>query len=336
MKKTIAIRVTVVAFSILGAIAAVRYWNNNGGEAGITASGTIEATEVEIASKVPGRIEQILVDEGDPVARGQLLVQIERRELEAQARAAQAQVMVARANLSNLEAGSREQEIKKAEAALAEAQAHLEKTRVDWNRLDRLHRDKVASDQEWERAKTAYDIAAAQQREAEEHLNLLRAGTRQYVIEAARGDLHRAQAALDLALTQLDHTRLTAPRAGTVLLKSREKGELATVGAPILTLGDLEHLWVMVYVTETGLGRIRLGQEARVSVDTFPGKVYPGRVSHISNKAEFTPKTIQTKEERVKLVFAVKVALDNPTGELKPGMPADVEWLAQEGKNERD
>jgi len=102
-------------------------------------------------------------------------------------------------------------------------------------------------------------------------------------------------------------------------------GEMATPGVAILTLGDLDHMWVTVYIKETDLGRVKLGQEARVSVDSFPGKEYPGRVTHISEKAEFTPKTIQTKEERVKLVFAVKVAIGNADGELKPGMPADVE-----------
>ncbi len=108
-------------------------------------------------------------------------------------------------------------------------------------------------------------------------------------------------------------------------MRHREPGELATVGGPILTLGDLANLWVMIYVKETDLGRVRLGQPARISVDSHPGKRFAGKVIQISDKAEFTPKTIQTKEERVKLVFAVKVAVADPTGGLKPGMPADVE-----------
>jgi len=325
MTKVRALVVLVVAVVVLGLMAAVRYLDHRSNGNRILASGTIEATEVEIAPKVTERIEQITADEGDRVEKDQLLVSLGRRELEAQLRAAQAQQVAAQANLRNREAGSREQEIKKAEAVLEEARANTEKTRTDWERLDRLHKDKVASDQEWERAKSAYDVATARQRESKEHLDLMKAGTRRQVIEAARGEAERARATLELAQAQLDQTRLTAPLPATVLLKNREVGEVATVGSPILTLGDLDHLWVTIYIKETDLGRVKLGQEGRVSVDSFPGKEYPGKVTHISNKAEFTPKTIQTKEERVKLVFAVKVAIENANGELKPGMPADVE-----------
>ena len=322
----------VVAVAVLGWLAALRYFDRPSNGDRIAASGTIEATEVEIASKLTGRIEQITVDEGDRVQKDQLLAVIERRELEAQVREAEAQRAAARSNLQNLEAGSREQEIKKAEAALEEAQANVEKSRTDWERLDRLHKDKVASDQEWERARTSYDVAAAKQREAKEHLDLQKAGTRRPVIDAARGELDRTQAALELAQAQLDQTRLSAPRAATVLLKNREVGEIATVGSPVVTLGDLDHLWVTIYIKETDLGRVKLGQNARVSVDSFPGKFYSGKVTYISDKAEFTPKTIQTKEERVKLVFEVKVAVGNANGELKPGMPADVELLLDGGR----
>jgi HlyD family secretion protein len=325
MTRVRAVAILVVAGMILGSFAAVRYFDRPPNGARIAASGTIEATEVEIAPKVTGRIERITVDEGDRVQKDQLLAVIERRELEARVREAEAQRVAARANLQNLEAGSRDQEIKKAEASLEEAQANMEKSRADWERLDRLHKDKVASDQEWEHARTASDAAVAKHREAKEHLDLLKAGTRRQLIDAARGDLDRAQAGLELAQAELDQTHLTAPLTATVLLKNREAGEIATVGMPVVTLGDLDHLWVTIYVKETDLGRVTLGQKARVSVDTFPGKNYPGKVTYISNKAEFTPKTIQTKEERVKLVFEVKVAVENQNGELKPGMPADVE-----------
>lgn len=327
MKKRVRIAAAIAAVILLAALGMARYFDRRADGSRITASGTIEATEVNIESKVTGRIEEIRADEGDRVEDGELLVQIETREIEAQVRAAEAQVAAARANLSNLEAGSREQEIKKAEASLEEARANQEKTRTDRDRLERLHKDKVVSDQEWERAQTAYDVAVAKQREAVQHLGLLRAGTRPQVIEGARGEYRRAQAALELVRAQLDNTRLTAPLAATVLLRNREPGELATPGSPILTLGDLDHLWVSIYVKETDLGRVSLGKAARVTVDSFPGKSYQGKVTHISNKAEFTPKTIQTKEERVTLVFRVKVAIVNQNGDLKPGMPADVELV---------
>jgi len=327
MNKRMAVGAAIAVILIAVSFAAVRYGNHRGNDGRISASGTIEATEVAVGSKVTGRIEQVLAEEGDRVSEGQLLVQIETRETAAQLHAAEAQVEAARANLSNLEAGSREQEIKKGEAALEEADANLDKSRTDQDRLEKLHNDKVVSDQEWERARTAYDVAVAKQREARQHLDLLKAGTRRQVVEAARGEFRRAQAGLELAQAQLDNTRLTAPLSATVLLRNHEPGELATTGTPILTLGDLDHLWVSIYVKETDLGRVKLGEKARVSVDSFPGKAFEGKVTHISNKAEFTPKTIQTKEERVTLVFQVKVAIDNQNGELKPGLPADVELV---------
>lgn len=320
----IAVMVVIV---ILGSFAVIRYFDRRPNGTRIEASGTIEATEVEIASKVTGHIVKLTVDEGDRVEKDQLLAVIDGRELEAQVREAEAQRAAAQANLRNLEAGSREQEIKKAEASLEEAQANMEKTRTDWERMERLHKDKVASDQEWEHARTAYDAAVAKNREAKEHLDLLKAGTRRQVIEAARGELERAQAAVEFAHAQRDQIYLSAPLTATVLLKNRELGELAVVGSPIVTLGDLDNLWVTIYIKETDLGRVTLGQQAAVTVDTFPGKNYPGKVTYISNKAEFTPKTIQTKEERVKLVFEVKVAVENQNGELKPGMPADVKLV---------
>jgi HlyD family secretion protein len=332
MKRRVVIAAAIAAVILLGVFLTVRYLNHRANGGRITASGTIEATEVAIESKVTGRIERLWADEGDRVTEGQLLVQVEIREIAAQVRGAEAQVEAARANLANLEAGSREQEIKKGEAALEEADANLEKTRTDRDRMEKLHNDKVASDQEWERARTSYDVAVAKKREAREHLDLLKAGTRRHVIEAARADFQRAQAGLELAQAQMDNTRLTAPLASTVLLRNREPGELAIPGSPILTLGDLDHLWVSIYVKEADLGRVTLGEEAQITVDGLPGKTFRGKVTHISNKAEFTPKTIQTKEERVKLVFEVKVAIENQNGELKPGQPADVELLIQELK----
>lgn len=327
MKKAVVVGLAIV---VLAAVAIGRYWSDREGSDIIMASGTIEATEVEIESEATGRIEKIFVGEGDRVTEGQLLVQVERRELEAQVRAAEAQVAAARANLLNLEAGFREEEIKKAEAAVAEAQVHLDKSLKDWERIAQLYQERLVSEQERDRALAAYDIAKARLRAAQEQWALLKAGTRRELIEAARAELKRAQAVLELAVVQLEKTRLTAPLAATVLLKSREPGELAMAGTPILTLGDLAHLRVTIYAKETDLGRIHLGDEARVYTDPFPGKAYRGRVTFISDKAEFTPKTIQTREERVKLVFAVRVAVENQNGELKPGMPVDVELISKE------
>jgi HlyD family secretion protein len=301
-----------------------RYWKDHENKTRLTASGTIEATEVDIAPKITGRIDSISVDEGDRVKAGQLLVVLDDRELAAKVGAADAAVGVAEANLKNLLAGSRDQEIKKAEAALQEVEADLEKARTDWDRADRLHSEKLTSDQDWEAARRNLDVAKARRREALENLDLVTAGSRREEIEAARAELKRSRASLDLATAELENTRLLSPINGAILLRNREPGETASPEIPVLTLGDLDHLWVTIYIRETDLGRIKLNQEAGVSVDTYPGRVYRGRISFISDEAEFTPKTIQSPEERIKLVFRVKVSVENQNGELKPGMPADV------------
>lgn len=326
MKK---ILVPVVLIVIAAGVGVARYWNGRGHDGELGVSGTVEATEVDIAPKITGRIEAVLVDEGDRVEKGRLLVRLDDRELAAQSAVAEAGVTAARARLKNLEAGSRGEEIRKARAILEQTEAALEKNRSDWKRADRLHADGMISDQEWERLKQDLEVGEARRREAREQLNLLMAGARREEIEEARAELGRAAASLEFARAQLENMRLVSPLSGTVLLRNREPGEMAGPDAPILTLGDLDHLWVTVYVRETELGRVEPGQPAEVSVDTFPGKVYAGRVSYVSDEAEFTPKTVQTAEERVKLVFKVKVSVDNVNGELKPGMPADVRLVAE-------
>jgi len=142
-------------------------------------------------------------------------------------------------------------------------------------------------------------------------------------VAAARAQVGEARAALALTQARLADTRLVSPLTGIVLRKSMEVGETATPGAPILTLIDPNDLWLRAYVSETDLGRIRLGQAAALTVDAFPGRMFAGVVREIASEAEFTPKNVQTKKERVNLVYRVKIGVSNPDGVLKPGMPAD-------------
>jgi HlyD family secretion protein len=128
-----------------------------------------------------------------------------------------------------------------------------------------------------------------------------------------------------LAETQLGYATLRAPFSGLVLSKNAEPGEYVSPGTPIVVVGDLEHVWLRAYVEETDLGRVKLGQRAYVTTDTYPGKVYQGRLSFIASEAEFTPRNVQTQKERVKLVYRIKIDIPNPAQELKPGMPADAE-----------
>jgi HlyD family secretion protein len=147
------------------------------------------------------------------------------------------------------------------------------------------------------------------------------------VIDQARGKLHEAQSALDLARVQLGYATLLSPISGVVLSENIESGEFVQPGTPVVTIGDIENVWLRVYINETDLGRVKLGQKAKIVTDTYPGKFYEGRVSFISSEAEFTPKNVQTQEERVKLVYRMKIDIHNPEMELKPGMPADA-WIS--------
>ena len=152
------------------------------------------------------------------------------------------------------------------------------------------------------------------------------------MIKAAQFRVEQAKAALRVTEERLSNTIIFAPMTGVLFTKNVEIGEVITPGTPVYTIGDLEKPWIKVYIKENQLGLVKLGQKAHVTIDSYPGKVYEGAVAHISSEAEFTPKTIQTKEERVKLVFGLKIRVKNQNGELKPGMPADVKIMVEEHK----
>ncbi|WP_243688416.1 efflux RND transporter periplasmic adaptor subunit [Geotalea toluenoxydans] len=174
---------------------------------------------------------------------------------------------------------------------------------------------------------TAFETSRAAVREAREGLALVRKGPRREKIDQARGRLKEAQAALAQAETRLGYATLTSPISGLVLSKHAEPGELVAAGTPVVTLGDITDTWLRAYISETDLGRVKVGQAVLVKVDTYPGRSYRGKVTFISPEAEFTPKNVQTEKERVKLVYRIKITVPNPQMELKPGMPADAEIL---------
>ncbi len=268
---------------------------------------------------------------------------------------AQAAASQARARLQELENGSRPQEIASAEAAYQSAYADAKRLADDLDRYRGLYKKQLVSTQQYEAARTASRMANARQRQAKEQLDLLKEGPRkeeiaqardayvraeqQYTlvkigprregIEQARARLDQARESLALAKTRLGYATLRSPMSGFVLSKSIEPGEYVSAGTAIVTVGDLVNVWLRAYVDETDLGRVKLGQRVRVTTDTYPGKVYDGRVSFISSQAEFTPKSVQTEKVRVKLVYRIKIDIRNPDMELKPGMPADAEILTR-------
>lgn len=286
-------------------------------------SGAIEVTSVEVSFKVPGRLKQRLADEGELVRSGQVVALLEDDELKEERGSRAADLRAARAAQADLEAGSRKEEIAQAEAALARTRAEAERYARDAARMEALFRREVIPLKDLDAARSGRDASAAVVRETEERLKLLRIGPRPNAVRQARARSEAAGSALTLAETRLSQSVLYAPQAGVVLAKHAEPGEMLAPGAPVITVGKLDEVWLRGYIPESELGRVKVGQPARVTTDTWPGRVYDGRISFISSEAEFTPKNVQTEKERVKLVYRIKITLPNPKMELKPGMPAD-------------
>ena len=275
--------------------------------------------------------------------------------LEAEVKKAQAAVSAADARYQSLRTGSREEEIAEAAAARDKARTEWENRMADFKRIKDLYEGKIVSASQYDNALTGAEASRAAYLAAEERYKLVKAGPRKEAVMEGRANLAGSGAALSAAEagsrevekmkldlralhSQLDQARaalavaeddlrkstLYAPFDAFVTVKDTEEKEFVQPGTPVVTLADLDEVWVKTYVPETQLGRVRLGQEADVLSDTFPGKVYRGKVTFISPEAEFTPKNVQTKEERVKLVYRIKVTLTNPNQELKAGMPVDV------------
>jgi HlyD family secretion protein len=291
----------------------------------IRLSGNIEATEAQLSFKVAGRVTERAVDEGQAVKAGQLVARLDDRELAQEVARLHAQAEVARAQLREVASGYRPEEVAQAEAAAEAAKAEAERADADLVRQKALVGREVISQREFDASRSVAEASAARLRQAREYLNLLQKGYRSEKIEAARAALKQAEAAQGLAETRLAETRIVSPLDGVVLSKAVEPGEYVSPGTPVVNVADLSKVWLRAYVEEVDLGRVKLGQAVAVKTDTHAGKIYPGRVSYISAEAEFTPKTVQTKKERVRLVYRVKIDLENPARELKPGMPADAE-----------
>ncbi len=302
-----------------------RLLGSGNGRPTVSVTGTIEAIQVDVSAKIAGRIVARPVNEGDRVQTGQLLVRLDDAEQAAEVRRQEAAVRTAEATVSDLVAGARREELEDARAALQSAAATREWTERDYRRAESLFRQALIAAQEVDRARQAYEVAVAQEKSAGQKLLLLQAGSRPDQIEAARGQLAQARNALDMARTRLKEMTIFSPVDGVVLRKNLEVGEMATPGVPILTLMKPSEIWVRAYVPEEEIGRIKVGDPARIAVDAYPARRFAGRITEIASEAEFTPRNVQTKKERVNLVFRIKIAVDNPEGILKPGMPADAD-----------
>jgi HlyD family secretion protein len=311
----------------LAALAGAGWWwwheQAERNQVAIRGSGMIEVTQVDVAFEVPGRMIERFADEGALLDKGEPVARLDDREYRLQVERAQAAKAAADARYRMLLKGARAQEVDQALAALDAAESDLKLQQIEQQRMARLAGTGVASQGELDRANALLASAHATRERAKAQLEQLREGFRTEEVEQARAQLQQVSKELEIAELNLARCQLFAPAAGRVLSKSREPGEMVQPGTPVVTLGDLSRPWVNLYVGERDLGKVHLGMKANVVVDSFPSDPFPGKVTFISERAEFTPKNIQTPDERVKLVYRVKIEVEPRDQALKPGMPAD-------------
>ncbi len=281
---------------------------------GLLLSGNIEAHESVVAFKsVQSRIVELPFDEGQWVEAGTLLARLDAADYAQQVRIGAAALRTRRAEL-----GSTKQGLEAARSAVLADEADQALRQLDWQRIGTLRHQGIAAQAELDRVATA-----RKQSDAILQRDHALAAARAREVDVARATVRMAREQLQLARIVLDYATLRAPFAGVILVRQAELGEVMLPGTPVVTLADLDHVWLRAYVQETDLGRIRWGQTATIRTDTYPDRRYAGRISFIASKAEFTPKSVETHAERVTLVYRIRIEVENPGHELKPGMPAD-------------
>jgi HlyD family secretion protein len=331
MKKRL--RIAVVLLIALGAFSVWWLRQGSGGAAtGLFSSGVVEATQADLGFQLPGRIVSIQAQEGDPVTEGQELAALDRTELEARRAGSMSQEAAARSRLAELERGARPQEIAQAEARLRTAEERVADADRDLERATVLHEGGAISQEALDKARTAREVAIAARDQVAEALELIRQGPRVEVVDAQRAMVEQARASVAQVEALMEQATIVAPFSGLVTVRHREPGEAVAAGLPVLTLRNLDDRWVRIFVREDAIGRVSIGQSAAIFSDSYPDREFRGVVTFISSEAEFTPRNVQTPEERTRLVYAVKVRVtEDPDFVLKPGVPADVRLLDGEG-----
>ena len=276
----------------------------------IEATGTMEAKDITLSSVIPGPVLSVFVDEGSAVSAGDTLLRIDPTDWILQLRQAEAALAAAEAQYTMVLKGARSEDLRQAEAS-------YENARRDVGRMRELRESNSVTQKQLEDAELRLTLT-------KQTYEKVQSGARSEERAAARA--HRDQVAAQVAILtkKINDCVVTAPMNGTILNRFLEPGEYATPGGALLRMADLSSMEVMIYVPEADLPRVMLGQKVSVVIDAYPDRSFDGKVAHISQTAEFTPKNIQTKDERTKLVFGVKVTVPNPDGTLKAGIPADV------------
>lgn len=320
-------RMVVIVLAVLAAIAGGYLYVGSLAERAtdntLRIAGNIEAHESVVGFKVPGRIVELPVQEGQYVNKGDLLARLDDDDYRQQISMDEATIRTREAELKLALAGSRKQEIQAAKQSLIDARSDLELKRAEFRRRKDLLSEQAVSQEDVHSAETLMKRAEATYQRLKETYDQIVEGTRKEEIAVRRANLQLAQEHLEMAHVNLSYTVLSAPISGVVLVRQAELGEVMAPGTPVVTIADVDRLWMRGYINETDLGRVRWDQPATVHTDTHPGKDYHGRVSFIASRAEFTPKSVETYKERVTLVYRIKIDLENSNHELKPGMPAE-------------
>jgi HlyD family secretion protein len=315
MKKITFYIVPLLTFILIGCN------GNNSGS--IKASGNIEATNIIVSSQVSGKVFQILKDEGDRVNKSDTVIIIDPETYKLKLDEAVASREYAQAQFNLLKEGARKEDIKQADDNLTQAQVSFDLAEKDKERMENLYRAKSITKKQYDDAVANYEISKARLNSAKENFEKVKNLSRPEELKQAGANLNRAIANVNLLQKSLNDCYVTSPSSGFMTKKFVEVGEIAGMMSSLFQVADLSSVDLVIYVPETELGKVQLGQKAEITVDTYPDKSFNGKVTYISPQAEFTPKNIQTQEERTKLVFAVKIKIDNPDFELKDGMPAD-------------
>jgi len=297
--------------------------SNGDDENKIKASGNIEITEAVVSSKVTGEVVSILRDEGTKVNKGDTVIIIDHENLDLQLAQAVASQEASQAQLNLLRRGARSEDISQAENTLKQAEINLELASNDKDRMTDLYKSQAITKKQYEDVEAKYKVSLSQLNTAQENLKKLKNLARPEEIKQAVANLNRQIAAANLLKKNIRDCYVQSPLSGFIVKKFIEEGETVSMLSSLFKVSNLDVAELVIYIPEEEFGKIKLGQTADVSNDTFKDKIYKGKVIFISPEAEFTPKNIQTEDERTKLVYAVKIRIPNPNQELKPGMPAD-------------
>lgn len=306
-----------------------QYFTGSNNDKEFVLFGNVDIRKVELSFRVSGRVEQMNVEEGDVIKKGELLASLNDLPYMDELRVAEAQLAQAKAELAKLEHGNRMEEIAQIKALVEQREASYNNAKRELLRHKTLYQNKVISKRSNDLAITTFEETQAQLDSAKEALRLSTAGFRVEDIAAGRAGVQLAEARLAQVETKLADTNLFSPSDGIILTRVTEPGAVLAAGQTAYTLSLYDPVWVRAYLEEPDLGRVPLGMKALVYTDSNPDKSYTGKVGFISPEAEFTPKTVQTENLRTDLVYRMRIIVDNPDDGLRQGMPVTVKLISQ-------